>query len=250
MSSVFHVVIPSRFEASRLPGKPLLSIGDKTLIQHVYDSAMASKAEKVSIATDDERIEDVARSFGADVIMTSKEHLSGTDRIAEVVKRRKLDDDSIVVNVQGDEFGLSPVLINQVAACLEQHDWAEMATLCEKITRPEDYRDPAVVKVVRDSKQSALYFSRSPIPSHTDSAEDEVPASAYKHIGLYAYRARFLKLYTDLHSCDLEHTEKLEQLRVLYNGYSIAVAEAETKAGLGIDTEADLQNARKLAESF
>ena len=129
MSSAFYVVIPSRFEATRLPGKPLLNIGEKTLIQHVYDAALASKAEKVSIATDDERIEDVARSFGADVIMTSKEHLSGTDRIAEVVKRRKLADDAIVVNVQSDEFDLSPVLINQVADCLENNPWAEMGSL-------------------------------------------------------------------------------------------------------------------------
>ncbi len=250
MSFPFQVIIPSRFGSTRLPGKPLLVIGDKTLLQHVYDSARASAAEKVSIATDDERIENAARSFGADVIMTATEHLSGTDRITEVIRRRKLADEMIIVNVQGDEYGLPTALINQVALALAQNPQSDMATLCEKIDNAEDYENPAVVKVVRDMHGSALYFSRSAIPSGIGTREnDSDRTSAYRHIGLYAYRVSFLRKYSDLKPCELEKIEKLEQLRVLFNGYSIHVAEAETAAGIGVDTEADLKKVRESVTS-
>jgi len=244
----FHVVIPCRYEASRLPGKPLLEIGGKTLMEHVYDAALGSRAERVTIATDDERIEDVAHSFGAEVVMTSSGHTSGTDRIAEVIRRNDINDDMIIVNLQGDEFGLPSSLIDQVAGVLDGNPIKKMSTLCEKITETQDYGNPDVVKVVRDKNDNAIYFSRSAIPWHANlNKRDEVINSfVYRHIGLYAYRAGFLKVFTGLNLCDLENTERLEQLRVLYNGYGIHVAEACEKCGLGIDTEEDLQKARSL----
>ena len=250
MSFSFHVVIPSRFDSSRLPGKPLLEIGDKSLLQHVYDSARDSDAEKIIIATDDERIEDSARSYGADVIITAKDHLSGTDRIAEVIKLRNLADDLIIVNVQGDEYGLPARLINQVALALEKNPGSVMATLCERIESAEEFNNPAVVKVVRDIHGSALYFSRSGIPSGLGNQNSQTDkTSIYRHIGLYAYRAGFLRKYSELKPCELESNESLEQLRVLYNGYSIHVAEAQTIAGVGVDTEADLNKVRESVTS-
>lgn len=249
MSFSFHVVIPCRYEASRLPGKALLDIGGKTLIQHVYDSAINSQAQSVTIATDDERIEDVARSFGAEVMMTSVEHKSGTDRICEIIKRKNIKDEVIVVNVQGDEFGLPSTLIDQVASTLNDNREKQMATLCEKITDNQDLGNPDVVKVVRDINDNAIYFSRSAIPWQNSSANTGEPVSqTYRHIGLYAYRAGFLKQFSDLHACTLENAEKLEQLRALYNGYAIHVAEACAQCGIGIDTDSDLQKARKLCQ--
>lgn len=250
MSFPFHVVIPSRFASTRLPGKPLLEIANKTLLQHVYDSASASAACEVTIATDDERIENAARSFGADVVMTATEHRSGTDRISEVIRLRKLSDEVIIVNVQGDEYGLPAALINQVAMALEQNPQCQMATLCEKIENAEDYENKSVVKVVRDINHTALYFSRSAIPYGIGLKEHKLENSpAYRHIGLYAYRAGFLGKYSELNPCLLEKIEELEQLRVMYNGYSIHVAEAETAAGIGIDTQADLRKVRESVAS-
>ncbi len=240
------VVIPSRYGASRLPGKPLLDIGGKTLIQHVYDAAADSQADSVLIATDDERIEDLARSFGAEVMMTATAHISGTDRITEVIKRKGCSDEMIVVNVQGDEFNLPPALINQVATALNENPDAAMATLCEKITDTEDLNNPNIVKVVRDKDENAIYFSRAAVPWGIGiSDQGEAACQPFRHIGLYAYRAGFLKKFSELEGCPLEKTERLEQLRALYHGFDIHVAEACTEGGIGIDTEEDLDKARK-----
>ncbi len=249
MSDDFYVVIPSRYGASRLPGKPLLEIGGRTLLQHVFESASLSKAKKIIIATDDERIEDLARSFGAEVIMTSSDHASGTDRIAEVVKRKNLDAETIVVNVQGDEFNLAPALINQVADNLSLNKSASVATLCEALESVSLASDPATVKVVRDVNNYAMYFSRSLLPWQEDPGSGAENIRHYKHLGLYAYRAGFLKKFTDLPQSELERTEKLEQLRALYNGFNIHVDEACEKAGIGVDTEDDLARARAMIAS-
>ena len=248
MSGEFYVVIPSRYGSTRLPGKPLLEIGEKTLLQHVFESASRSKAIRVTIATDDERIEDLARSFGAEVIMTSTEHSSGTDRIAEVVKRKDLGEDAVVVNVQGDEFNLAPELINQVADNLYANSDASIATLCEELQDHEAASDPAAVKVVVDKSDYALYFSRSLLPWRGSDKSGMQKSRCLKHLGLYAYRAGFLKKFTDLPQCELERAERLEQLRALYNGYKIHVDTACTTAGVGIDTEEDLVQARAIVK--
>lgn len=245
----YQVVIPCRYGSTRLPGKPLLEIGGKTLLQHVYESARESMASAVTVATDDERIEDLGRSFGAEVIMTSREHNSGTDRVTEIVKRKKLADDTIIVNVQGDEFDLSPKLIDQVATALHKYPNKKMSTLCEEIDDPSSLTDPGVVKVVRDKHDNALYFSRNAVPWNNGNKQIAEGLKYYKHIGLYAYRVGFLKMFSDIPMCELERTEKLEQLRALYNGYSIHVTEACTTAGIGIDTEDDLARARSLVTS-
>jgi 3-deoxy-manno-octulosonate cytidylyltransferase (CMP-KDO synthetase) len=243
----FQVIIPSRYQSSRLPGKPLLEIGGMPLIQHVYEAASKSQAEMVIIATDDKRIEEVARAFGAEVVMTSVEHDSGTDRLTEVIKKNNIDNEMIVVNVQGDEFALPPALIDQVANALNNNQDKQMATLCEEIANVEDLHNQNVVKVVTDINNSAIYFSRSAIPWQNEASfSKESGGMAYRHIGIYAYRAGFLKIFSELQPCALEEIERLEQLRALYNGYTIHVEEACAQSGVGIDTDDDLQKARML----
>jgi len=246
VSVAFNVFIPARYRSSRLPGKPLLMIGDKTLIQHVYESACSSKADRVIIATDDDRIDDVARSFGATVIMTSPAHQSGTDRIYEAAAKLGLPDDEIIVNVQGDEFGLDPETVNQVATVLADNPDVQMATLCEKIMDKQIYLDPNSVKVVMDRKGRALYFSRASIPVQPggDIDVNHKRSLGYKHIGIYAYRTGFLATFAGLPKADLEISESLEQLRALYHGYSIHVAEITVKTGIEINTPEDLILAR------
>jgi 3-deoxy-manno-octulosonate cytidylyltransferase (CMP-KDO synthetase) len=243
----FKVFIPARFASTRLPGKPLLMIGQRTLIEHVYRSAARSAAGQVIIVTDDDRIEDVARSFGATVIMTSGEHQSGTDRINEAVVKLGIPDGEIIVNVQGDEFGLSPDVIDKVADALNKYPDRDLATLCEKITDVSVYRDPNSVKVVRDLRGLALYFSRSPIPWVKQ--EDNIAGRASKHIGIYACRAGFLRKFAALPRSELEQAESLEQLRALAHGYRIHVEEIAQKTGVDINTEDDLVQARKLVKS-
>jgi len=245
----YQVIIPARYASTRLPGKALLDIGGKPLIQHVYESAMASSAERVIIATDDKRIEKLAIAIDAEVVMTSSSHGSGTDRIAEVIVQSNMPDATIIVNVQGDEFDLPPAIIDQVATALHEHQSACMATLCEKITSLGEVADPDVVKVIFDKDNRAIYFSRSAIPWQKEPSEREQGFfyQAYRHIGIYAYRAGFLKTYSCLPHCPLEDSEKLEQLRAIYHGYKIHVEEACDKAGIGVDTEGDLELARKIA---
>ncbi|GAB4290114.1 MAG: 3-deoxy-manno-octulosonate cytidylyltransferase [Methylophaga sp.] len=246
----FKIVIPARYASSRLPGKPLLDIAGKPMIQHVYDRACESEAKTVIIATDDQRIADVATNFGATVCMTSDQHRSGTDRLAEVAQSHAFADEDIVINVQGDEPCLPAQLINQVAADLAQHPEADMASLFSRIRQEKQVFDPNVVKVVMDGEGYALYFSRAPIPwmrDHFNTASTLPPELPhYRHIGLYGYRASFLKYYAELTPCLLETEESLEQLRVLFHGKKIHMTEALISAGHGIDTEEDLVRVRQI----
>ena len=238
----FSIVIPARYASSRLPGKSLLDIKGKPLIQHVFETASNTQAKNIYIATDNDEIAKVAKTFGATVVMTSEKHQSGTDRIAEVVRKLGVSGDEIIVNLQGDEYALPMSLIEQVASGLFNNPDKQMATLCETIITMDDYTNPNVVKVVFDKDNTALYFSRSPIPTDR---EGGLPDEAYRHIGLYAYRAAYLQEFTQLAPCELEKLEALEQLRVLYNGGKIHIEIAVDEAGIGIDTADDLALARK-----
>jgi 3-deoxy-manno-octulosonate cytidylyltransferase (CMP-KDO synthetase) len=247
----FRVVIPARYPSKRLPGKPLLPIAGRPMLAHVHDRALASGAEEVVIATDDERIRAAAEGFGAQVLMTSSSHRSGTERIAEVVERLGWAAGAAVVNLQGDEPLMPPRLIRQVAEALEAHPVAAVATACYRIHTPAELFDPHVVKVVRDAQGYALYFSRATIPWDRDAfavSTEELPEGAehFRHIGLYAYRAGFLARYVTWSASPLERMEALEQLRVLYHGERIMVAEAAEMPGHGVDTEADLARVRGL----
>ncbi len=235
----FKVVIPARYASTRLPGKPLRLIGGRPMLQHVYDRARQSGAETVIIATDDPRIEQAARDFSASVCMTSPEHTSGTERLGEVVEKMQWYDDEIIVNVQGDEPLIPPVLISQVAADLAGHADATVATLAHPVASGAEAQDPNVVKVVRDRSGYALYFSRAAIPFCRD-PQDTDAEGLLRHIGLYAYRAGFLRHYSKLEAAPLEQMEKLEQLRVLWHGMKIYVGAATQMPGPGVDTEADL----------
>jgi len=238
----YKVIIPARYAATRLPGKVLEDIAGKPLLQHVYETARDSRAESVIIATDDDRINECAGNFGAKVIMTSAEHTSGTERLAEVVETTGEPDDSIIVNLQGDEIGMPGELLDQVAGLLAGDGDRKMATLCEVLDDESAFHDPNIVKVVFDRNGVALYFSRAPIPWPRTPGLHE----CYRHIGLYAYRAGFLKEFRRLQKPRLEITESLEQLRALYHGEKIYIDIARVKPGHGIDTPADLARARKL----
>ena len=235
------MVIPARFAAKRLPGKPLIEFGGRPLLQHVYQAAVTSAAAEVIIATDDDRIESAARGFGARVVMTSPSHRSGTDRIAEVVTRLQLPGDSTIVNVQGDELGLPPALIDQVAGNLARHKDAAMVSLYAPIRSPDEMNNPNCVKVVVDRRGYALLFSRAPIPWNAPGGAME---TGCRHIGIYAYTCDFLKTYTGLPACELEQAERLEQLRALYHGYRIHVDRAAAEPGLEINTPEDVEAAQ------
>ncbi len=247
----FKIVIPARYASTRLPGKPLMDIGGKPMIQMVYENACSSMASTVVIATDDRRIQEAAEGFGAEVCMTENTHRSGTDRIAEVVRKMGWSDDTIVVNIQGDEPTMPPVLANQVALDMQTHQRANITTLSTPIHDRDQLFDPNVVKVVTDAEGYALYFSRAPIPWHRDEfAHQDHPlpqdTKFARHIGLYAYRAGYLDRYINLPPSELELAESLEQLRVLSHGGCIHVSEAQQEPGPGIDTADDLESARKL----
>ncbi len=248
---MFKVLIPARYASSRLPGKPLCEIAGKPMIQHVWERAQESGPAAVIIAADDERVKSVAERFGAQVCMTSTEHRSGTDRIVEVLERLGERDDIIIVNLQGDEPQLPGELIGQVASLLQMSEGAAVATLCEPILVSAELLDPNVVKVVVDGGGFALYFSRAPIPWDREELGLSQPAKPlslgatyYRHIGLYAYRTRVLRQFAKLGPCPLETVERLEQLRFLYHGYRIRVAQASRAAGAGVDTPQDLERVR------
>lgn len=243
-SSGFVVVIPARFASTRLPGKPLLDIAGKPMIQHVWQRAMESRAEKVLIATDDERIARIAHGFGANVVMTRTDHPSGTDRLQEVAQQQGWQEHMAVINVQGDEPLIPAAVINQVADALSANPRAEMATLCEAIRDEKQFRDPNAVKVVCNEAGEALYFSRAPIAWPRDGVVDV--CWGYRHIGIYAYRTGFLHRYVSWPPCQLEQTEKLEQLRALYKGAVIQVEEACMPIPAGVDTQHDLDVVRAL----
>ena len=249
----FTVVIPARYGSTRLPGKPLLDIAGKPMVQRVWEQARLSNAGQVVIATDDARIVDTAQAFGAEVCMTSPQHPSGTDRLQQVAQEMNWADDHIVVNVQGDEPLIPPAVINQVAANLADHEQAGMATLCEDIDALDELINPNAVKVVSDITGMALYFSRAPIPWPRDefmNGQLVMPQSGnwYRHIGIYAYRTGFLHRYVTWPPAPLEQLENLEQLRALYNGAGIHVERAVQSVPGGVDTEDDLQAVRALLE--
>jgi 3-deoxy-manno-octulosonate cytidylyltransferase (CMP-KDO synthetase) len=236
----FRIVIPARYASARLPGKPLRRIHGKTMIEWVYRAAQRAEASEIVVATDDQRIYDEVETFGGRACMTASSHRSGTDRILEVTQLLGWSDDSIVVNLQGDEPLMPAVNLVQVAVNLVASN-CDMATLHKEIDAAHA-ADPNLVKLVHDHRGRALYFSRSLIPFD----RSDTVMSYCGHIGLYAYRVGFIKTFSQLAPCDLEIAESLEQLRALFNGYSIHTEKAREIPGPGIDTEADLQQAEQL----
>jgi 3-deoxy-manno-octulosonate cytidylyltransferase (CMP-KDO synthetase) len=241
--SNFVVVIPSRYASSRLPGKPLLDLNGKPMIQHVYERGTESGAAEVLIATDDDRIAEAARSFAATVCMTSRDHQSGTERIAEVADLLDWDDAQIVVNLQGDEPSMPAALINQCADLLDDGA-ADIATLASPFLSREDFESPNCVKVIRDVNDHAIYFSRATIPYARESKQNELAmGSALHHHGIYAYRCGVLRALVRAAPSALEESEQLEQLRALSLGMTIAVGVPSVRPGIGVDTEEDLRRA-------
>jgi 3-deoxy-manno-octulosonate cytidylyltransferase (CMP-KDO synthetase) len=251
----FKVVIPARHASSRLPGKPLADIAGKPMVVRVAERAVQSGATEVLVATDHEEVRAAVERHGFAAVMTRIDHASGTDRIAEVAAQRGWADGTVVVNVQGDEPCIRPELIDQVAQALASDAEAAMATACHPIATVDDFFNPNIVKVVRDARGHALYFSRAPIPWPRDAlasgigalqgiaAADSLPEglSALRHIGIYAYRVAFLRRYGALGAVSLEQVEALEQLRVLWHGFRILVAETDHAAEAGVDTPEDLE---------
>jgi 3-deoxy-manno-octulosonate cytidylyltransferase (CMP-KDO synthetase) len=240
----FRIVIPARFDSSRLPGKALLPLAGKPMLQWVHERARASRADEVIVATDDERIANAARGFPAEVALTARSHVSGTDRIAEVAATRNWASDDIVVNVQGDEPLIPPPIINQVAELLAANPRADIATLASKLDQAADLADPNTVKVACDPTGRALYFSRAPIPFNRDQPATLTPASL-RHVGIYAYRVAALRKLASLPPGRLEQIEKLEQLRALENGMEIRVAHAVERPLADVNTAADLDRAER-----
>ena len=237
----FHVIIPARYASTRFPGKPLADLAGKPMVIHVCERAAKSGAAAVHVATDDERIAKVVRAHGHSALMTRADHPSGTDRLAEAARKLKLREQEIVVNVQGDEPLISPRLISQVAGALEKKKQASVSTACHAIHDASAAENPNVVKVVLDAEGYALYFSRSQIPFPR-----EPGAVCYRHAGIYGYRVGFLKKYAKLKAAPLEKSEALEQLRVLWHGYRIAVAVARDEIPPGVDTPGDLEAVRRI----
>lgn len=252
MTTPFTVIIPARYHSSRLPGKIIAPIAGKPMVQWVYEKASQSGASRVVIAADHPRIADALQAYGSEVVMTSVDHPSGTDRLEEVARLLNLADDAIVVNVQGDEPLIPPQVIDQVAANLAADGKASVATLCEAITDPDEFLNPNAVKVVADGDGRALYFSRAPIPWPRDALQNNDQLSvadlpeAYRHIGIYAYRVGLLHKFVQWPVAPLEAIEKLEQLRVMYHGASIHVAPAVLTVPAGVDTESDLIRVKQL----
>ncbi len=242
----FKVYIPARYAATRLPGKPLLEIAGKPLVQRVYERAVASGAAEVVIATDDRRIADAARDFGAIVCLTSSAHVSGTDRIAEATRQRGEIGETVIVNLQGDEPMMSAAVINQTAALVGAGRDANIGTVCEPITRYADWCDPNQVKVVRDEQHYALYFSRAAIPHARDLDVSQWRPSTQcrRHVGIYAYTVAYLRHFVALPPAELEILERLEQLRALAHGGRVLVNDACEPCGVGIDTADDLARLR------
>jgi 3-deoxy-manno-octulosonate cytidylyltransferase (CMP-KDO synthetase) len=262
----FHVVIPARFSSTRLPGKPLLLIGGKPMVVRVAEQAAQSGAQQIWIATDHQPIMAAMHEHGFKACMTKADHASGTDRIAEVAEQLNWPDDTIVVNVQGDEPLIPPQLIRAVAQHLHDHPECAMATACHPVHDEASMRNPNIVKAVLDKDGNALYFSRAPIPyprdafnrssTHSSSLHGEVgrvelPANipVLRHIGIYAYRASFLRAYSQLAPAAIEQIESLEQLRALWHGYKIGVTITQDAPPGGVDTEADLLVAREIFET-
>lgn len=245
-----HIVIPARFASSRLPGKPLLEIHGRPMILRVVDQAKkVAGFDDLCVATDDERIAEVCRAEGVNVVITSADHPSGTDRLSEVARIKGWDSEDIIVNVQGDEPLLPAQLVQQVAQLLESQPESSMSTLCEPIHSLEEFQRDSIVKVVMSKYNQALYFSRASIPYDRDGAKQAVQQlhqQAYRHLGLYAYRVNLLQEYVSWDMGVLEKLESLEQLRVLENGHRIAIAVAEANLPPGVDTQADLDRLNQM----
>jgi 3-deoxy-manno-octulosonate cytidylyltransferase (CMP-KDO synthetase) len=248
---VYIALIPARYSSTRLPGKPLSDIGGKPMVVRVAERARAGGAQRVVVATDDERIADAVNSHGFEAVMTRGDHPTGTDRLAEAAKLLALDDSAIVVNVQGDEPLLEPSLMREVAETLSAHGDAAIATACHLIEDPTEAFNPNVVKVVLDRAGYALYFSRATIPWARDAFADgrmQLPPGLplYRHYGLYAYRVSFLRLYPTLPPAPIERFEALEQLRALWHGYRIVARVTRGAPAPGVDTAEDLERVRVL----
>ena len=244
---MFHVIIPARFSAARLPGKPLLVVGDRPLIQWVWQCARASGAATVIVATDDARIFESARGFGADVEMTSPRHASGTDRIAEVVRARGFAAGDVVVNLQGDEPMMPASAVQEVAEALQARPQVDIATAVAPIRSLAEFLDPSCVKALRAHEGHALYFSRAPVPWPRDHVTAGYPtrfAGAWRHVGIYAYRVRSLLQFASWPPTPLEEAEKLEQLRALEHGMRIHLVELSESPPAGVDTPEDLERVR------
>ena len=237
----FTVIIPARYGSSRFPGKPLVDLGGKPMVVRVCERAAQSGAAAVHVATDDERIANVVREHGHSALMTRADHPSGTDRIAEVAEKLNLDDEDIVVNVQGDEPLMPAGTIAQVGGLLEERRGASISTACHVIHDEVSISNPNIVKVVMDAKGYGLYFSRSRIPYPRQPG-----AVYYRHAGIYGYRVRFLSQFSSLEESPLEKTEGLEQMRALWHGFRIAVAVSETEIPPGVDTPQDLDAVRRM----
>jgi 3-deoxy-manno-octulosonate cytidylyltransferase (CMP-KDO synthetase) len=246
--STYHIVIPARFASERLPGKVLLDLAGQPMLQHVWQRATESSAQSVVIATDDDSIVAIAKGFGAQVLLTRSDHQSGSDRIAECVSKLGWPDDHLVVNLQGDEPLMPPACLDQVAALLDQQTDCEVASLYWPITEAIEVRNPNAVKVVTDSKDRALYFSRSPVPYARSFSDIDTALSSgvewRRHLGLYAYRLAALRRFTRCEPTPLEQAERLEQLRIMEQGGRIALAKACEFIPAGIDTHDDLERVR------
>jgi len=250
-TGAFLVVIPARYASSRLYGKPLADIAGKPMVVHVAERARESGAEAVWVATDNHDVFDAVKRHGHQAMMTRTDHATGTDRIAEVAQLLGLAGDAIVVNVQGDEPLIAPGLIRDVARSLGEHAEASIATACHPLPDAQSLQNPNVVKVVLDRSGHALYFSRAPIPHARDSFainQSALPPGlpSYRHIGIYAYRAGFLRIFGQLEPAAIERFEALEQLRALWHGYRIAVAITAQAPEAGVDTEEDLARVRRV----
>ena len=246
-----HVVIPARLASTRLPGKPLADIAGKPMVVRVLERARLSGANSVWVAVDDASVLAAVTAFGGNGLMTRADHPSGTDRLAEVATRLGWDDQDVVVNLQGDEPLIDPALIDAVADALAQHPTAAVATVAHPLLSAEEMFNPNVVKLVCDAQGCALYFSRAPIPWPRDAfgqGRDQLPPGlpVLRHVGLYAYRAGFLKRYADLAVSPLEQWEALEQLRVLWHGYRIVVKQVDEAPCAGVDTPEDLARVRSI----
>ena len=244
----FVVLIPARLASTRLPGKPLADIGGLPMVVRVARRAAEAGAEQVVVAADDPRIVQACSAHGVQALLTRSDHASGSDRLAEACALLGLDGARVVVNVQGDEPLIDPQLIRQCAQLLQQRSDCVMSTAAHPIDTLQDYLDPNIVKVVLDAQGLALYFSRAPIPWPREGGRTTLPQqpAALRHIGLYAYRAEFLRRFPGLEPAAIERTEALEQLRVLWHGQRIAVHVSPHAAGTGVDTPEDLERVRAL----
>lgn len=249
----YKIVIPARYASSRLPGKPLIALAGKPMIQHVYERALETGVADILIATDDERIRAAAEGFGAEVVMTSPDHENGTERIAEVARIKGWSGDTVIVNLQGDEPLIPRSLVEMTAAGLLDRPEAGMSSVCTPIHSDADAFDPNVVKVVMDRAGFAMYFSRASIPWDRDGykAGTGVKTSkmaVYRHIGMYGYRVSFLNEYVGMEACPLEGTEALEQLRALWYGVRIHMSVIDQAPGHGVDTPADVERVERLLQ--